>query len=279
MSELRPILGDDPTEDEKRILRSARLDVPPRSGRGRTVAAMGLAAALATAGTSGASAASAGAGFMVKWMAIGALGGTIALGASGGLTPLVRGFERGGAPAGAPLPARPARRLPRRAVPEVLTATQALDETPLAPDGVAEGARAPAPSGAAPAAPAARPAPAAPHSRAAEPSTAPATMSANPAIAPPAGDATLAAEVDALDEARRALASENTEEAGRILDVYDRRFPRRRLGPEATVLRIEVLVAQGQLGQAAQLGDELLASQPEGAYAQHVRSLLSGVRR
>jgi hypothetical protein len=95
VSELVPILGDDPTDDEKRLLGSARLDVPPRAGKRRALAAMGLVAAVTTtAGTGGAAAATAGTGLIVKWLALGAIGATMALGAVGSLTPLVRGLGR-----------------------------------------------------------------------------------------------------------------------------------------------------------------------------------------
>ena len=278
MSDLRPLLAEDLTEEERRLLRSARIDVPTRSGKLRTVAAMGLAAATA-AGTSGASAATAGAGLMVKWMALGALGGTIALGAAGGLTPLVRGFERHPSPAvithappAAPRAARPVLdALPLRTLSPDIAPTGRPDETepPLAPSTpaaptapvVATGRREP------------------PGHPADSPATRTLTPQQEPAVPPPVAVTTLAAEVGALDEARRTLASGDADGALRALDAYERRFSRRRLGTEATVLRIEVLLAQGRRPEAHRLGDDLLAAEPDGAYAQHVRSLLSGADR
>ena len=91
----------------------------------------------------------------------------------------------------------------------------------------------------------------------------------------PASDDTLTAEVTALDEARRVLAAGDPGAALLSLDAYDRRFASRRLGPEAAVLRVEALIAAGRFGQAHQLGEQLLAAEPDGAYAQHVRSILS----
>jgi hypothetical protein len=91
----------------------------------------------------------------------------------------------------------------------------------------------------------------------------------------PTADDTLTAEVTALDEARRVLAAGDPGAALLSLDAYDGRFASRRLGPEAAVLRIEALIAAGRFGQARQLGEQLLAAEPEGAYAQHVRSILS----
>ncbi len=273
MNELRPILGDDPTEDERRLLGSARLDVPPRSGKGRTLAAMGVAAAMtAAAGTSGASATTVGAGLMIKWMALGALGGTIALGAAGGLTPLVRGFEhRSPNVVSAAPPASP----PTHPVPEVPAMSRSLTAHLPPADNSEETAPPVAPLDLAAAVPPAATARTGPTRRPAPWAGAP----QEPAIGPPAVETTLAAEVAALDDARRALASGSANSALRALDAYDLRFTRHRLGPEAKVLRIEILLAQGRQQQAHELGDALLAADPDGAYAQHVRSLLSGTDR
>lgn len=278
MSDLRPLLAEDLTEDERRLLRSARIDVPHRNGKLRTVAAMGLAAATA-AGTSGASAATAGAGLMVKWMALGALGGTIALGAAGGLTPLVRGFERHPPPAVITHVPSAASHAAHPVLDVLPSRTLSEDIAPAArPD---EAKPPPAPS--TPAAPTARVVAIGRTEPPSHPADSPAPRTTwpqqEPAVAPPVAVTTLAAEVGALDEARRTLASGDAEAALRALDAYDRRFSRRRLGTEATVLRIEVLLAEGRQLQARQLGDELLAAEPDGAYAQHVRSLLSGAGR
>jgi hypothetical protein len=282
MTELRPILGDDPTDEERRLLDSARLDVPPRAGRRRTLTAMGLAAAVTTtAGTGGAAATTAGAGLIVKWMAIGAIGGTIALGASGALTPLVKSWGPRPPAVVAPLPppashpdkvvdvssgppAAPVEVKPVRTE-EPVPRPSADDQTP----------RDPTPS-------VHRTSPAR-LARSAEPSRlsalppSPAPLR-DPAIVPAADD-TLTAEVTALDEARRALAASDPGLALLSLDAYDRLFALRRLGPEASVLRLEALIAEGRADQARQLGDQLLAAEPEGAYAQRVRSLLSGASR
>lgn len=271
MSDLRPILGDDPTEDEKRVLRSARLDVPPRSGKGRTLAAMSVAAAMtAAAGTSGASATTVGAGLMIKWMALGAIGGTIALGAVGELTPLVHGFEHR---APAIVATAPSASHPTRPVPEIPVTTRTFPPAGGFEEREPRVAPLESPAAALPAASAPR---IAPGRRSAAPL---ANTPQEPATATPAAETTLAAEVGALDDARSALASGSADSALHALDAYDRRFPRHRLGPEAKVLRIEVLLAQGRRQQALQLGDELLAADPDGAYAQHVRSLLSGIDR
>jgi hypothetical protein len=286
VTELRPILGDEPTDDERRLLDSARLDVPPHAGRRRTLAAMALAAAVTTtAGTGGAAATTAGAGLMVKWVALGAIGGTIALGAVGSMTRLVGGPGPRPSAVVAPRPA-PAASYAGKPAPAISSLPRAAPETqPARPDDQVRPARAeeqaqrdPTPVHLAPSAATRILVRSAEPTR---PDDLPASLAPplrDPAIVPAADD-TLTAEVAALDEARRALAAGDPAPALLALDKYDHRFVQRRLGPEAAVLRIEALLAEGRFGQARQLGNELLAAEPDGAYAQHLRSLLSGAGR
>jgi hypothetical protein len=100
----------------------------------------------------------------------------------------------------------------------------------------------------------------------------PAAQSAASPDAPP-GD--LAAELAAIREARRALASGQASSALGLVEAYERRFAHPALGPEATVLRIESLIALGRTTEARGLASRLLAEQPNTPYAQRVRSLLS----
>ncbi len=81
-------------------------------------------------------------------------------------------------------------------------------------------------------------------------------------------------EFKAIDGARRALLRGDASGALVQLDEYSRRFPKPRLGAEATVLRIEALVANGQQESAAQIGRAFLARQSKGPYARRVRSLI-----
>lgn len=125
----------------------------------------------------------------------------------------------------------------------------------------------------------ARPAPA-PAPKVLAPPTAPeATLvqPAEPAVrrAPASGAAdTLSEELAVLDQARRALAQRDYASALGQLDEYSRRFPKRHLGSEATVLRIETLVKSGDTAQAARLGKDFLARHPNGPYAKRVSSLI-----
>jgi hypothetical protein len=92
---------------------------------------------------------------------------------------------------------------------------------------------------------------------------------------PPAVPAdTLSEELALLDQARHALAKRDHAGALARLDEHTRRFPRRRLSSEATVLRIETLVKSGDTARATTLGKDFLARQPNGPYAKRVSSLI-----
>jgi hypothetical protein len=257
VSDLRRILQDDPSERETLLITSARLDAPPAAGKGRVLAALGFAAVTtATAGAGGATAvATTGTALVIKWLAIGVVGSAITLGTVEGLRPR--------APASAPLPAAKA-----------VVARPAATSLP----GATVGTLPDAPSASAahlalsaeifeepPPILAAKPAvhPAASHELVAAPS---------PPPSPP--QPTLTTELVALDDARHALASGDAATSMRLLDAYGARFAQPILAPEATVLRIEALVALGRGDEARGLAGEFLASQPDSPYAERVRSLL-----
>jgi TolA-binding protein len=84
----------------------------------------------------------------------------------------------------------------------------------------------------------------------------------------------LAEELAAIEDARSALGRRDYAAALRQLDDYTRRFSKRRLDSEATVLRIETLAAKGDREAAARLGKSFLAGHPNGPYARRVRSLV-----
>ena len=90
----------------------------------------------------------------------------------------------------------------------------------------------------------------------------------------PAEAANLTEELRMLDEARRALSAKDYGLALSTLDGYQRRFPRRKMGSEATVLRIETLAAKGDDAAARELGRAFLSAQPRSPYAKRVRSLV-----
>ena len=105
----------------------------------------------------------------------------------------------------------------------------------------------------------------------------PATAS-QPSAAPTAelaaNHATLAEELTAMDEARRAVAARRPAHALRILDDYAANYPRARFAQEAFVLRIEALVQSGQRSTALTLARRFLASYPKSTAARKVRALV-----
>lgn len=135
--------------------------------------------------------------------------------------------------------------------------------TPRAP------ARTPAPQPMA--APAEEPV-AAPEPATGEPSKAPAANTYRSAL--PSNEASLRQELGAIEQARRAFLAHDYTQSLRLLDEYTRKFPKRQLGSEATVLRIEALAARGDRETASRIGHVFLQSHPNGPYAQRVRSVI-----
>jgi hypothetical protein len=90
-------------------------------------------------------------------------------------------------------------------------------------------------------------------------------------------EASLGAELRVLALARTAMDRHDLPAAQRALDGYQRRFPHGRLQPEATVLRLSLLVQQGKSKAARALGTELLADDAYRAYQTRIRSLLDHV--
>jgi TolA-binding protein len=87
-------------------------------------------------------------------------------------------------------------------------------------------------------------------------------------------EASLTAELGAIEQARRAFLARDYSQSLRLLDEYARRFPKRQLASEATVLRIEALAARGDHDAASRVGRDFLQNHPNGPYAQRVRSVI-----
>ncbi len=120
------------------------------------------------------------------------------------------------------------------------------------------------------------------------PQTPPVQVVTPDAPAPPSKDAPaprapntvsdpLSLELSAIESARSALARRDYSRALRLLDEHKKRFPKARLMAEATVLRIEALVASGEKQAATRIGKAFLARDPNGPYARRVRSLLGEI--
>ncbi|HEX5099783.1 MAG TPA: hypothetical protein VFV94_09805 [Polyangiaceae bacterium] len=112
----------------------------------------------------------------------------------------------------------------------------------------------------------------------AEPSKAPAGNAYRSAL--PSNEASLRQELGAIEQARRAFLAHDYTQSLKLLDEYTRKFPKRQLGSEATVLRIEALAARGDRDTASRVGHDFLKNHPNGPYAQRVRSVIgNGISR
>jgi hypothetical protein len=83
-------------------------------------------------------------------------------------------------------------------------------------------------------------------------------------------------EIASLDRAREALAHGDASRALALVDEYAKEFPGGVLGQEATVVRIEALLARGDRKAADGLARRLLAAHPASPHAARVRALLAG---
>jgi hypothetical protein len=95
----------------------------------------------------------------------------------------------------------------------------------------------------------------------------------------PISSGALAQEVAALELARQALLARDGDSAIRALDRYRAQFPRGELSSEATVLRVQALLARGDVAKAAALADDYCTAYPESPYAQRVQQLVHDVRK
>ncbi len=84
----------------------------------------------------------------------------------------------------------------------------------------------------------------------------------------------LALELAALANARKKLREQDPAGAMKLLDDFDRRFPRPRAGEEAIVLRVEVLFGLGRADDARRIGQQFVARHPDSIYRARVVQLL-----
>jgi TolA-binding protein len=90
----------------------------------------------------------------------------------------------------------------------------------------------------------------------------------------PSAAAPLAAEVAAVDHAAHAVANRDSQRALAALDAYQKQFPSGVLRPEATVLRVQALVQQGDFVRAVSIARAFLAQNPHSPHAERLRSLI-----
>jgi TolA-binding protein len=249
MSDLRPLLEEDATSIEARILRQARAREPSAGAAGRAIVALGLAGAATTA-TTGAAAAPVTA-VVVKWLGLGALSATLLIG-GGRLATVV--LDRPSAVASRAR-VEPSKQAPLAASQQVATAPSA---EPAVKDVVAPSA------------------PAETASPPAEPPVRPASRSPLPVqeIEPPT-PAVLDAEIALLDAARDAVAAHDPNRALRLLDEHGVRFPKGQLSQEATYVRVKALLERGSRAEAELTSQRFLAAHPDSPHAKRIRALLA----
>lgn len=88
----------------------------------------------------------------------------------------------------------------------------------------------------------------------------------------------LAKELSLIDAARAALLRGEPSSALRTLQTYRTQFPRGALQAEATVQRVEALIATGDRGSASKIGEAFLRRYPDSPYSRRIVSLLGGTR-
>jgi TolA-binding protein len=89
-------------------------------------------------------------------------------------------------------------------------------------------------------------------------------------------DDRLSQEVVALERAHQALASHDPDAALRKLDEYRAQFPGGVLSSDATVLRVQALLAKGDLAGARTLADAYSSAHPDSPYAKRIEDLVRG---
>lgn len=88
----------------------------------------------------------------------------------------------------------------------------------------------------------------------------------------------LAKELSLIDAARSALLRGEPASALRTLQAYRTQFPRGALQAEATVQRVEALIATGDRASASKIGEAFLRRYPDSPYSRRIVSLLGGTR-
>jgi hypothetical protein len=265
--------------DVEQLVRAAQAERPGSASLARSLAAVGVGIAatgvVASAKAAGAAASVGGTtkvtmpfigGVFAKWAALGALGGTLAV----GIVEVATDSPRPVAPSPslpAPAPLRPGR------VQSDVSPMHAAPTAPsAAPGAPAESPAAPPESTAMAAAAPNAPRPVTPGGGHAAPS--PTSLDSAPASSSSDAD-TLAAEVKSIDRARAALAAGKPAQALGALEDYERVFRKRGFAPEALYLRMEACASLGRTAEARAAAERLLASYPNSLHTARARAVLS----
>lgn len=240
------------------LLASARADAPSRASRKRSAAALGVAVgATLTTGAAGAGASGlAGGGAassmgLVKVVALAAVG----LSATAGLVVAARP-TRSASPISTSVPA------PNSSAPFLRDGAPSMPPPPASSDAPTLVVETPASSTIAPAI----------VPKSIRPRPLPAVTDDAP---PPASsESAIVRELRSLDVAKAALERRDPDGALRALESYDRTFAAgATLQTEASVLRVEALLARGDTAEARRLATDMLARDPAGPHARRLRTI------
>ena len=242
MKDPQPLLDDGATELELRLLQAGDADRPSAKARQAALAALGLSGAVlsasssAAAATAGSTALPSGARFLA--VKWWAMGALVTAGGVGvGYATLTS------SPAGTPS----AVVVPRVSQLPLVTTAAPLPEPEL-------------PASASPALTTSRERPTSPQPRSSS----------------SAGSLGIQEQIVLVDRARAAVAAQQPATALAALDEYQRRFPGGVLAQEATLLRIDALLARGDRASAARLGRQFLERYPRSPMAARVKTLIDG---
>ncbi|MBI5538260.1 MAG: hypothetical protein HY898_36395 [Deltaproteobacteria bacterium] len=261
MMDPRRMLQGDADDVERTLLRSASEDEPPEGSEQALLAALAILPAATTAASAGvvaaggggalgsatgsvaAAAARLGGWSLVRWVGVGVLAGSATLGGVRVLSgPASRDLNSASS---RPIPVGSALR-PVRPAPAPVAQGEAEDAAVVEPAPSAKRVDKTPPASADP-----------------------------PASAPVSADLSLAAEVAALDRARKALAADDPGSALRIIEEQPRGHTEGVLKPETEVVRIEALLKSGNRQAGVELARRFLAKYPDHPLQGRVRSLLN----
>jgi outer membrane protein assembly factor BamD (BamD/ComL family) len=94
----------------------------------------------------------------------------------------------------------------------------------------------------------------------------------------PSASGDLREEIRLLDQARAAVRTGANLQALKLLEKYERRYPRSQFRQEAQVLRVEALARSGQKQAAAALGKKFVAEHPESPHVERVQAVTGSPR-
>jgi len=263
---------------EGQLFTLARSEVPRADASRRALLALGVGAGVATAASMGEAAAAVKVGALaggsvatghvvkavavvsvLKWVAMGAVAGTVVLGGTVGVERLtsshaVATAEPRGRAESEPAPRSPS--LPTKIESQPMPSEPERVIVPSADRDLQRQVPAPRTSG---------------------------NVGAMTAPVPPAVEgktdsveatSSLEEEVTRIDRARLALSNGSAVRALGELDEYDAKFPTGMMKPEATVVRIEAMVQNGNLAGAKALGHRFLSAHPGGGLSLRVHKVI-----